>query len=479
LRIVFPTLLTFSRKLVAALRRAFEKSCRHPVVYFPFSAKICILITVLLVITISSFYFITVQRMANHVQSEVAKRAESLARNIASSARYSFSSGDLLGLDSIAFQTKLTNSDVEYIYIADTAEKAVVHTTMAKSGKPVEPTNGRLLKSMSGGTVLREVSYQGTAVFEVQTPIVFGDKKLGSVVVGLNKSVLLDTERSIRNTLFTILASVLSLGIVGSVFLSTVITKPIKELSSGVEELKQGGQSHLLTIYRKDELGQLTENFNEMSARIAEQQVRLNEYASELEESYVSIVKVVAATIDARDPYTHGHSARVSRFSLQIGERIGLDSTELEDLRVACLLHDVGKIKTPDSILMKPSRLSLPEQKEMMRHPEYGASILGKASSLHKYIPAVRHHHERFDGQGYPDGLKGTDIPRFAAIMAVADAFDAMTSDRPYRKALSKDEALQELIRCAGTQFDPEIAGCFVELRQQTPISEDNAYATV
>jgi len=473
LRTYIPFLSTVSAKLVAGSPRALEKCRGHSTVSFPFRAKTCLLITVLLLITISAFYFVTVQSMVNRVQKEIAKRAESLARNIAASAGYSFSSGDLLGLDSLVYQTKRTNSDAEYIFIADTAAKAVVHTNTAKSGDVVLPAEGTLLKSMDDGTVFREVPFQGMTVLEVQTPVLFGDKILGSVVVGLNKSVLLEAEKSIRNAILSILATVLFLGLLGSILLSSIITKPLKELLSGVEDLKQGGQSHPLRIYSRDELGQLTERFNEMSALITEQQGKLNQYAHELEESYVSMVKVVAAALDARDPYTHGHSARVSVFSLQIGERIGLNSEELEDLRVACLLHDVGKIKTPDSILKKSSRLSPLEQKEMMRHTEYGANI------LHKYIPAVRHHHEWFNGQGYPDGLKGLDIPRFAAIMAVADAFDAMTSDRPYRKALSKDEALRELIKCAGTQFVPEIAGCFIELRQRAPVPQENAYAAV
>ncbi len=121
-----------------------------------------------------------------------------------------------------------------------------------------------------------------------------------------------------------------------------------------------------------------------------------------------------------------------------IGKAIGLSKEELDDLEVACLFHDVGKIKTPDSILLKPGKLTQSEYDEMIRHVEYGASILSKAPSLHKYIPAVRHHHERQDGKGYPDGLNSDSIPLFASIIAIADTYDAMTSTRPYRSAFSK-----------------------------------------
>ncbi|HSB52121.1 MAG TPA: HAMP domain-containing protein, partial [Dissulfurispiraceae bacterium] len=269
-----PSLRTFSAKTVAAMRRAFQEYCGLPVVSVSLRAKICLLITVLLVVTISAFYFITVQSMVNHVQYEIAKRAESLARNIAASAAYSFSSGDLLGLDNLVHQTKHTNSDVEYILIANSAMKAIVHSALAKSDTLVQPAEGTLLKSTGGGTILREVPHQGKTAFEVQTPIVFGGKRLGSVLMVLNKSALLQAEKGVRNTILAILATVLFLGLVGSFLLSSFVTKPIKELSSGVEELKQGGQSRPLRIYSRDELGQLTDSFNKMSALITDQQGR-------------------------------------------------------------------------------------------------------------------------------------------------------------------------------------------------------------
>jgi HD-GYP domain-containing protein (c-di-GMP phosphodiesterase class II) len=150
---------------------------------------------------------------------------------------------------------------------------------------------------------------------------------------------------------------------------------------------------------------------------------------------------------------------------------MGLTQQELEDLEIACLFHDVGKIKTPDSILLKRGQLTPDEYQEMMRHVEYGASILSRAPSLAKYIPSTRHHHEWHNGKGYPDGLVGDDIPLFAAIMAVGDAFDAMTSDRPYRKALPEEKALREISRMAGTQFRPDLANLFLNIMTKSAIS--------
>jgi putative nucleotidyltransferase with HDIG domain len=256
-------------------------------------------------------------------------------------------------------------------------------------------------------------------------------------------------------------------GIFASSLLASFLIKPIKELSAGVEELKYGTTKSPLRIYSQDELGKLTTNFNEMAALIADQQGKLTEYARDLEEAYVSMVRVVAAAIDARDSYTHGHSARVAQLSLLIGKQLGLSKEDLRDLEVACLFHDVGKIKTPDSILLKPAKLNEAEYKEMMQHAVDGASILSWAPSLAKYIPSTRHHHEWYNGKGYPEGLVGEDIPLFAAIIGVVDAYDAMTSDRPYRKALFKDEALRRISQMSGIQFRPDLAAIFIELMEK------------
>ena len=163
---------------------------------------------------------------------------------------------------------------------------------------------------------------------------------------------------------------------------------------------------------------------------------------------------------------------RVSKLSLQLGREIGLNNVSLEELEVSCLFHDIGKIKTPDSILRKRDKLNVLEYKEMMRHTEYGAAILSKAPSLQKYIPPVRHHHEWFNGKGYPDGLKGDEIPLFAAIIAITDTYDAMTSNRPYRDAISEMGTLEELMKCAGKQFNPDLVKVFTRIMDKRIVEE-------
>jgi putative nucleotidyltransferase with HDIG domain len=200
-----------------------------------------------------------------------------------------------------------------------------------------------------------------------------------------------------------------------------------------------------------------------MSELITAQKNELIKYTQELEEAYISILRVLAVAIDARDPYTLGHSTRVAANALMIGEEIGLSRKDLEELEIASLFHDVGKLKTPDTILFKSKSLDITEYKEMKQHPNDGAEILRKVKSLHKYIAPVKHHHEFFNGEGYPDRLNGNNIPLFAAIIAIADTFDAITSTRPYKMALSKEEALKVLTIQAGKQFHPDLVNAFLK----------------
>jgi putative nucleotidyltransferase with HDIG domain len=426
---------------------------------------------VVLLMTSTSFVlcFVTVQIMNNYILNEIIKRGESVSKSIAASAGYSLLSRDLLSLDNLVFKAKSSNSDMEYVAIVTPDTKAVAHSDAVMSGEILPTSQGPVIRKGIDGTTIKELSRSSDSIFEISCPIVFMKKNMGFIMLAINKSVLLEAQGKVRTRILIVFGIIVVLGTIASTLLASFLIRPIKELSAGVDELKKGTAKTLLRIYSHDELGSLTSNFNEMSCTISDQQGKLNKYARDLEEAYVSIVKVVAAAIDARDSYTHGHSARVSQLSLLIGRAIGLSKEELEDLEVACLFHDVGKIKTPDSILLKPGKLAQSEYEEMIRHVEYGASILNKAPSLRKYIPAVRHHHERQDGKGYPDGLNSDTIPLFASIIAIADTFDAMTSTRPYRKAFSEEIALQEIVRVAGTQLRADLVAVFVGL-----IDKDN-----
>jgi len=453
---IFHLLAGFIQTMVLLTRERFRSSGLR--------FKIASLVVGVLICTYFALLFITVQITNKYVLNEIIKRGESVGMSIAASAGYSLLSKDVLALDSLVFNAKSSNSDMEYAAIVKPDGKIIAHSQISMSGKSLSDSRGELIRTNKVGMTATELFRISDSLYEIVCPIVFMNKTMGSVILGINKSVLLEAQSAVRNRIFQVFGLILVLGTIACVLLVSSLIKPIKELSMGVDKLKGGAVGNPLKIYSNDELGKLTMNFNEMSYTIARQQNKLNKYARDLEEAYVSIVRVVAAAIDARDSYTHGHSARVSQLSLLIGKAIGLSKEELKDLEVACLFHDVGKIKIPDSILLKPSKLTQPEYTEMISHVESGVSILDKAPSLRKYIPAVRHHHERQDGKGYPDGLSGDEIPQFAAIIAIADTFDAMTSDRPYRKAFSEEEALHELVRVAGTQLRADLVAVFVGL---------------
>lgn len=183
-----------------------------------------------------------------------------------------------------------------------------------------------------------------------------------------------------------------------------------------------------------------------------------------LNADHMGAIEALSAAVDAKDQNTRGHSEAVSRLALAMGEKLGMNAEDLDSLKAAALLHDIGKIGTPDAILSKPGPLKLDEWQVIENHPRIGSEILQKVQELNSIVPAVRHHHERFDGLGYPSGLSGKSIPLIARIIALADSFDAMVSDRTYRSALSMEDALDEIQRCAGTQFDPELVQMFVDL---------------
>jgi len=195
---------------------------------------------------------------------------------------------------------------------------------------------------------------------------------------------------------------------------------------------------------------------------LAGDKVDLNESLAVLEETFATTLQSIAEATDANDPYAGGHSARVADISAEIGKAMGLSEEELDSLRKAASFHDIGRIWVPQHVLLKEGPLTAEEQALMRKHPVIGAELLDSAHALPRETAAVLHHHERFDGTGYPYGLKGLAIPLEARIMAVADAFDAMTSDRPYRGALLMREALDELYSNAGTQFDPRVVEAFL-----------------
>ena len=183
----------------------------------------------------------------------------------------------------------------------------------------------------------------------------------------------------------------------------------------------------------------------------------------EIHTAFLEVSEALAQSIEKRDPYTGGHTKRVLAFSLAIAKHMDLSADELENLKIAAILHDIGKIGVEDKILRKKEKLTEEEYKEMKKHPVIGAEIIGHIKQLKDIMPGMRYHHERADGKGYPEGLQGATIPLIARIISVADTYDAMTTNRPYHDALDDAKAIAELKRCAGLQFDKDVVNAFIK----------------
>lgn len=194
----------------------------------------------------------------------------------------------------------------------------------------------------------------------------------------------------------------------------------------------------------------------------------------DLRELFYKTIKLISAALDAKDPYTHGHSMRVTLYSMILAKKLNLDETMLEEIETAGLLHDIGKIGIPQNILCKPGRLTNEEFEIMKSHPEQGEKMLMGIKKLTLISNWLRTHHEKWDGTGYPNGLKGEEIPMSGRIIALADTYDAMTSTRSYRVALSHETAIEEIKRCAGTQFDPVLAQLFTECQDEIRKAKEN-----
>jgi putative nucleotidyltransferase with HDIG domain len=184
---------------------------------------------------------------------------------------------------------------------------------------------------------------------------------------------------------------------------------------------------------------------------------------AQLQDTYLMTIEALAAAVEARDPYTHGHTQRVEEYAVIMAKALGCGDEEISAIRRASVLHDIGKIGIEDVILRKQGRLEPDEELRMQRHPSIGVDMLHGIDFLEPVLPLVRHHHERWDGNGYPDQLHADEIPLGARILAVADALDAMTSDRPYRAARTFEYAKTEILKGSGTHFDPEVVTIFIK----------------
>ncbi|TNF49617.1 HD domain-containing protein [bacterium] len=278
----------------------------------------------------------------------------------------------------------------------------------------------------------------------------------GIVVQEPRDDAYVTISQMIHQTLLWAIVAILA-AIFASTLLAIRLAKPIGVLAEGARSLAMGNFQERVQTTSRNELGELAEAFNNMAAH-------LESHDKNLREMFISTTKALAAAIDAKDPYTRGHSQRVAQISLEIAKEMGLPPSEQQKVNVAALLHDVGKIGIEDQVLKKPTKLTEKEYGIIQQHPRWGAMIMGHIRQLKEIIPGIQHHHERLDGTGYPQGLQGSQIPILARIIAVADTFDAMTSERLYQKAMETQFVVDKLLDWKGTRYDPDVVDAMVRV---------------
>ncbi|MDI6703685.1 MAG: HD-GYP domain-containing protein [bacterium] len=276
-----------------------------------------------------------------------------------------------------------------------------------------------------------------------------------------------------RDFLITYFISIaISFGI--SFIVTRTLTKPLHKITELTQRIVSEGVTKRIEVDVGGEIGELVEAVNKMGETLRKSKEKALSTAQDLDELFISIIKSLVIAIEAKDPYTSGHSERVTKYSLELAKRLGDFPIEsLKMLEYAAILHDIGKIGTSELILHKQGKLTDDEFSLIKNHPLIGAQIIEPIRPLRDAAIIVRHHHERWDGRGYPIGLKGEEIPRESRIVAISDAFDAMTSNRPYRKKMSEEEAIREIMKNKGIQFDPYLADLFVKIYRRQKTNEN------
>jgi HD-GYP domain-containing protein (c-di-GMP phosphodiesterase class II) len=268
--------------------------------------------------------------------------------------------------------------------------------------------------------------------------------------------------------LLALLAVLVSMGL--SIFAARRITNPLEVLTQSSRAIARGDFSQRVHLKSRTEIGELAETFNVMSQELEQFVLDLKRAAEENRALFMGSIQMLAGAVDEKDPYTRGHSDRVTRYSMLVGREMGLDEEFIETLRISAQLHDVGKIGIEDRILKKPGALT-PEEYEIMKtHTTKGANILRPVKQLKEMLPGIELHHESLDGRGYPYGLKGDQIPLLARVIAVADTFDALTTNRPYQQAHDSVDALRIIHNLAGKRLDPKAVAALTAVYERGEI---------
>ncbi len=392
------------------------------------------------------------------------------ARIVAIASLQSISQG-VVGVNT-AKEEDLWNQGLPIVFVVNQSGETLFHPdpTVTSLKKPM--TDLRIVNEwLESGVQVQSALVPFSANFNGTTREMIGAYSTAQLANGYNVGVITmqDESRALASVgemrtqawLISLAFAVLALiiGVIGARFM----TSPLLRLVTAAKQIAAGDFSSRVETKNITEIGTLGETFNLMTDKVEEQIVGLAKAAEENRELFVGTVKALAAAIDGKDKYTRGHSERVSRISVAIGKRMGMEAEELETLRISALLHDVGKIAVDDAILKKPAALTEEEFEIMKTHPMKGYKIMSQIPAMKEFLPGMVMHHEMVNGKGYPHGLSGDQIPLQAKIVSVADTFDAMTIDRPYSKGMELPAALERLRSFVGTRYQSEVVEALVD----------------
>ena len=369
-------------------------------------------------------------------------------------------------------ERELLDAGLPVVFVVDQVGRAVAHpeANVAFSEKPMtafkvvqdwQEFGGQVQSALAPFSVMRD-GRRVEMLGSYATAALDDNSRLGVIAIQDEAAALASVGDMRRQTLWISLFASLLTMCIGYLFAKR-LTHPVLELAAAAQRIAAGDFSQRIEIRSRTELGDLGSAFNLMTDQVERFIGDLQRAAEENRELFVGTVKSLAAAIDGKDPYTRGHSERVSRFSVAIAQRLSLSDDEVEKIRISALLHDVGKIGIDDKILKKPSALTDEEFEIMKKHPQKGFKIMSQIPAMKEFLPGMYMHHEMINGQGYPQGLKGEEIPLMARIVAVADTFDAMTTERPYQQAMKFEDAIARVESFVGTRYDPIVVGAFVE----------------
>lgn len=369
-------------------------------------------------------------------------------------------------------EEELWKSGLPIVFVVDDRGNAVFHPDekLVAAQKPLNNL-GIVQEWLAANRQIQSALVPFSAEFAGEThamigaysTVSFGKNLNFGVITMQNEEKALASVGEMKTQTWLISLAFAFVALIVGYILSRQLTAPLLKLAAAAQKIAGGDFSTRVETENITEIGSLGRAFNVMSDNVEEHIAELAKAAQENRELFVGTVKALAAAIDGKDHYTRGHSERVSRVSVAVGQRLGMNADELETLRISALLHDVGKIAIDDAILKKPAALTDDEFDVMKTHPQRGYKIMSQIPAMKDFLPGIYMHHEMVNGKGYPQALTDREIPLQAKIISVADTFDAMTIDRPYQKGMALPDALDRIKSFVGTRYDGRVVQALVE----------------